>query len=273
MPPLTILTYVRLPSTPWPLPSSLRYAGTNTPSPQSLTQGLAIIPLIRYQALGPLLGTASCPWHLHLLQDTLSQSYLRLLSTFHHGRQGDTLAIGDYHQLAPFASTGQSHGFSPLLAGTKVPSKKARLHSTLPCSSKRLRKVRHIFSHTPWLCHSLRRLWQVESLPYSLGRSHHLAPVRSTHRMPFKVRLSSALGLPFFLVGGRRGAIRAHWLSVKSPAMAVLPSCIFSHSLKHLPTYLPLWPIPNLRTFGIASKVEIFKDSATTRDRFTSAVD
>jgi|GEM_PF-2974014 len=37
---------------------------------------------------------------------------------------------------------------------------------------------------TPCSCHSFKRLWQVESLPYRSGMSFQGAPVRITQRMP-----------------------------------------------------------------------------------------
>ncbi len=132
-------------------------------------------------------------------------------------------AIDDHHHLSALAPAGQPHCLAPFLAGTKVASMKACPHSSFPASSKVPGNVVQMRSHTPMCCHSWRRRWQVESLPYRLGMSCHRAPDRSTQRIPLKVRLSSALRRPRLLGGGSRGLRSSHWASAKSPAMVATP--------------------------------------------------
>jgi hypothetical protein len=69
---------------------------------------------------------------------------------------------------------------------------------------------------TPSLSHLLSLLFAVESSPYLLGMSIHLHPVMRTKRMPLTMDLSSALGLPSFARGGRRGPILLHLASSSS---------------------------------------------------------
>ena len=66
----------------------------------------------------------------------------------------------------------------PFLAGTKLPSRKAWLQSSLPCSSRERRTRSHMCSHTPCSSHSCKRRWQVEELPYRSSRSFQRAPDR-----------------------------------------------------------------------------------------------
>jgi hypothetical protein len=91
--------------------------------------------------------------------------------------------------------------------------------SNLPCWSRVPRKVSQMCSHTPWSCHYWRRRWQVDRLPYSLGRSFQRAPKRDTQRMPLRVLRSSARGRPRFLWLGSSGAVKSHWPSRRSPSI------------------------------------------------------
>ena len=78
-------------------------------------------------------------------------------------------------------------------------------------------------SQTPWSCHSWSRRWQVERLPYFGGQSFQRAPECSTQRMPFKVRRSSARGLPLLLCCGSSGAISFHCSSPNSSSITPTP--------------------------------------------------
>jgi hypothetical protein len=73
---------------------------------------------------------------------------------------------------------------SPFLAGTKLPSRNAWLQSSLPSWSSVPRKVSQVRSHTPCSCHSWRRRWQVDRLPYFGGKSFQRAPERSIQTCP-----------------------------------------------------------------------------------------
>src|SRR5918992_1385155 len=65
---------------------------------------------------------------------------------------------------------------------------------------------------------------EVDRLPYFGGRSFQQALERSTHRIPSRVRRSSALGLPLRLCCGSSGAISPHCLSPNSSSFTSNPS-------------------------------------------------
>jgi hypothetical protein len=125
---------------------------------------------------------------------------------------------------AAFALPAVGDILAPFLAGTKLPSRKVCLQSNLAWASRVLRNFNRMPSHTPWSCHSWSRLWQVDRLPYFGGRSFQRAPERSTHRIPSRVRRSSALGLPLRLCCGSSGAISPHCLSPNSSSFTSNPS-------------------------------------------------
>ena len=209
--------------------SSFRDARPNTPTTEPLLEPSAVIAFVRHQGPGSFLGAPTPPGYPNAIQGRLCQLHLGFLSAGYQGRQGCSSSIGHHHHPGAFPTAGEAYRLAPFLAGTKVPSRKARLQSILPrkdCSFRVERKVVHMRSHTPCACHSCRRLWQVESLPYSLGRSCQHAPERSTQRIPLRVRRSSARLRPRPLGGGSRGATSFHWASVKFPAMAEPPSAV-----------------------------------------------
>jgi hypothetical protein len=100
--------------------------------------------------------------------------------------QRKTLAVDHHHPLRPFAPPRLPDRVAPFFAGAKLPSAKASLQSNWPLSSRSARKARQAFNHTPCSSHRLSRRQQVEGLGYWLGRSHHGAPVRNTHKIPSK---------------------------------------------------------------------------------------
>ena len=198
-------------------------AGADASTAKSTAQTLTVIAFVGHQYSGAFLRTPTGARHSNPIQNRLCQLHFSPLGTLHQGPQWDSGAVDDHHHLGALALAGQTYCLAPFLAGTKVASTKACLQSSFPTSSKVPRSVVQMRSHTPMPCHSWRRRWQVESLPYRLGMSCHRAPDRSTQTIPLRVRRSSALRRPRLLGGGSRGLISSHWASAKSPAMVATP--------------------------------------------------
>ena len=197
--------------------------GTDASSAKSTAQTLTVIAFVGHQYSGAFLRTPTGARHSNPIQNRLCQMHFSSLGAVQQGSQWDSGAVDDHHHLGAFAPAGQTYCLAPFLAGTKVASMKAWLQSSFPASSKVPRKLVQMRPHTPMPCHSWRRRWQVESLPYFRGRSCHRAPERSTHKMPLRVRLSSALGRPRLLGLGSSGLMSSHWTFAKSPVMAATP--------------------------------------------------
>jgi len=106
------------------------------------------------------------------------------------------------------------------LAGAKLPSMKDSRASRRP----RIRRSSASSSRTPRIIpdrtHCWNRRWQVWQEGYRSGRSDQGAPVRSTHRMPFKTDRRGFHGRPrpsLRTVGsGMRTPRISHCLSVRS---------------------------------------------------------
>jgi len=131
------------------------------------------------------------------------------------------------HPLPPSPSSpspplGDACRRSPFFAGTKLPSRKARLHSRLPCSSRVASSARQIRSQVPSRSHwrSLRQ--QVAGKAYSRETSSQRQPVRSTYKIPLRTLRPPAHGRPRpQRVGGSKGRIRSHCSSVSSVSIIV----------------------------------------------------
>ena len=131
--------------------------------------------------------------------------------------QRKTLTLHQYHALCTFPALGRSDVRAPFFAEAKVPSMNAVSHWSRPRASSSVRNARQMRSHVPSSSQRLSRRQHVAGLGYSLGRSHHRAPVFSTHRMPsITARLPIQGRPPRRLRGsrGRCGSILAHCASV-----------------------------------------------------------
>jgi hypothetical protein len=60
---------------------------------------------------------------------------------------GQPVAIHHCHDFRAFADLHLAYAIAPFLAGTKLPSRKACAHASLPWASSWLRQVRQIRSH------------------------------------------------------------------------------------------------------------------------------
>ena len=196
-------------------PREVRNRRLDAPASEPGAKLPAVIGFVSHQLPGAGFGSAASLRHIYGSQRRLRKLYLVRRRALKQEADGNAAALGDKHQFRAFAALGLTDGYSPLLAGTKLPSRKACAHSNLPCASKLESTARHKFSQTPASSHSLSRRHAVVGEPSSLGKSFQRQPVRRTNRMASNVRRSSARGRPIVFWGGRSGAIRSHWSSVK----------------------------------------------------------
>ena len=207
----------------------------NTSFLESLAQRVRISRPIVDQTFGilprpPFAGS----WNRHAIQRRFNQR------DFVRGRRGklnsqrNTLAACHHHPLCTFSAFGFSDAVPPFFAGAKLPSAKHSSQLMRPCSSSSPRNFRQIESQTSCSSQSRRRLQQVLGEGYCAGRSFHLAPLRSTQRMPSKQRRSSTRERPPFadgLILGSNASIFRHCLSVSSESCRAIKGLL---SLKGL---------------------------------------
>jgi len=201
--------------------------GDPTPSQRS-SEGGTGKTFVGHHPTGTLTRTPASLRHPHRIHQGVGGLVLPLLRRMQRHRQRQAVAIADYPQpraVAPPAPPGSS---TPFLAGTKLPSRNACAHSSLPCASNCPNNVCQIRSHVPSASHCCNRRQQVAYAPYARGRSAQAHPVLSTYRMPLSVCRSLARGLPrprrrF----GSSGSITAHWSSVNS--CLLIPLFYFFH--------------------------------------------
>src|SRR5918992_1261597 len=205
------------------LPLPLRYGGLNPSSAQLPPEISAVVALVGGQAGWALAGSALRPRHSYLVYHRKSHGNLGHIGRGHQKSQGQPITFRHQVDGAAFAFPAIGDILAPFLPGTKLPSRKARLQSSLAWASRVLRNFSRMPSQTPWSCHSWSRRWQVDRLPYFGGRSFQRAPERSTHRMPFNVRRSSARGLPRPVGFGSSGAISTHCSSPNSSSITPTP--------------------------------------------------
>src|SRR5918998_1156069 len=137
----------------------------NSSPPQALSQRAAVVPFVCHHFLGTGARSPLGPGYFHPSQSSLRQLHLCWLGAGHQPTNGYSLILP--HQLAPLATTGQPYFLTPFLAGTKLPSKKARLQFSLPCLSRVLRKALQILSQMPSICHWSNLRQQVTGAPQS----------------------------------------------------------------------------------------------------------
>src|SRR5919106_4420905 len=183
-------------------PFSAGYGRLNVPSAQLVSKFSTVIALVSSQAGGTLLRASLRSWHSDLVHHLQPYGNFQDMGRTHQKSQGQPITLSQQMDGASLTLPAIGAILSPFWAGTKLPSRKAWLQSSFSWAARALKNFNQIPSHTPWCCHSWRRRWQVEEAPYRLGRSRHLAPERSTQRMPLMVRRSSALGRPRFLASG-----------------------------------------------------------------------
>ena len=152
-------------------PMLLRNRGTNPSSSQFPPELCAVVALVSSQRVRSLLRPASSTRDANPVHHTQSHCHLGYAGTGHIEGQRQSLSLHHHVDRAPLNLPSVVDVLSPFLAGTKLPSRNAWLQSSLLCSSRVLRTLSHMCSHTPCSPHACKRRWQVEELPYRSGRS------------------------------------------------------------------------------------------------------
>ena len=155
-----------------------------------------------------------------LVQGLFYQFHFMRRSTSNGYGERKTSAICHCHELCTFAPLGFSHPSAPFLAMTKLPSMKHSVRSKPPRSFTSFTRARKTSSNTSFSTHSWNRRWQVWYGGYRFGMSCQGAPVRKTHKIPFRIARSSTLGRPLPSARrstfGSKGSTTAHCSSLRS---------------------------------------------------------
>lgn len=189
---------------------------------QSITQRIGIIGTIR-DKMAPMLLRQR-----RFVQCRLDQLRLVRGRACHVHSERKTLAARHHHKLCTFSTFGFTHAEAPFFAGQKVPSAKMFIQWSWPCSSSSWIRAIQVRSQTSCSSQSRSRRQHVLGEGKRSGKSFHLAPLRSTQRMPSKHSRLPAGGRPPLaerLGCGSNGSIFFHCSSVmiSSLAMAGIP--------------------------------------------------
>src|ERR671917_573929 len=201
----------------------LRYGWLNPSSVKLPSEVGTVVTFVSGQAAWALARSALRSRHLDPIYNFKPYGDFGYIGGGNHESQGQPITFRHQVYGAPFTFPAVGDIFTPFLPGTKLPSRKASFQSNLAWASKVLRNFSRMPSQTPWSCHSWSRRWQVDRLPYLGGKSFQRAPDLSTHRIPFRVRRSSARGLPLLLGFGSSGAISSHCWSPNSSSITPAP--------------------------------------------------
>jgi hypothetical protein len=187
--------------------------------PQTLASRIAVVCFVSDYSLrsGPWPSGPSF-WDSDLSNNLIKESDLRRRGTVGMASERNTLAIDQYQALRSLSPLGFPDSRAPFFAGKKLASTNTSSQSNIPSWSNSERKARHMSFRTSASYHSLRRRQQVEGFGYRSGRSFHLAPVLSTHRIPSNTKRSFVLGRPPFRPTdffGMRGSILFHCSSLR----------------------------------------------------------
>jgi hypothetical protein len=167
-------------------------------SGQTRPQGIAVIPSIGNQPVGPLARASGLAGASDRdgVERPLEQRDLRRGRRVQVCSQRSTRAIDQNHPLRTLPAFRLADFGSPFLAGTKLPSAKHSSHRIFCWSLSWAKKARHSLSSTPVSSQCLSRRQQVTGLPYRRGSSLHWEPVQRIQRMPSKHWRSSTRGRP-----------------------------------------------------------------------------
>jgi hypothetical protein len=202
-----------------PVVASMRRQQIDTPFPESLAQGIAVVRFVSDYSFGPSPRSARPRFgDFDLLEGLFGEPDLCWRSRVGMASQRKTLAIDHHHALCSLSPFGLSDRWTPFFAGKKLASMNDSSQSRTPLASNSERKALHISLRTSASYHCFRRRQHVEGCGYLSGRSFHRAPVLSIQRIPSKTKRSSALGRPPFGRGGglgMRGWIFFHCSSVR----------------------------------------------------------
>lgn len=187
---------------------------------QPHAQGVAVGRLVVDQPLRPAMQDA-------FGQQRLDQADLRRTRAVDLRREGQSAAIGQEHELGAFTTLGLTDAVAPFFAAANVPSAKVSCQFTCPRPSSLRSERAQAFSKVPSSLHSFSRRQQVGYEGKVFGKSFHLAPVLSTHRIPSRQGRGGTRGRPPAAVGGSQGnrsSITAHCSSESCGFVAVFGS-------------------------------------------------
>ena len=192
----------------------------NASLPQSLAQGIGVVPAVRDYAFRFLPWAALGPGDADFRECVFRKRNFCRRGTFQPNSQRNTFTVCQYHPLRSLAPLGFTDGGAPFLAGAKLPSRKVSSQRSSPFSSKPPSSARQASSQMSSSCHCCSRRQQVEGEGNASGRNRHAAPVCRIHRMPSKQARFAARGRPRLserrLGFGNRGSISSHCSSVNS---------------------------------------------------------
>jgi len=197
---------------------AIRHNQLDAASSQPPAQRVAVIAAIGDDPPGPHpRPSAPAAGHAHGGQRRLGQGHLVRRGRGEQNSQRYTLAIGQYHGFRALAALRFTDREAPFFAGKNVASRKVSSQRKRPRASKVPSRARQACSQTPRSSQRRSRRQQVAGLGYCGGKSRHLAPLRSTHRMPSIHARLSAAGRPRRPVrpdSGNKFPIAAHCRSV-----------------------------------------------------------
>lgn len=147
------------------------------------------------------------------------QSYFVRAGACRVGSSGESLCVGENHDLRALAAFGLPDLVAPFFAGEKVPSAIASSWFIRPSRSSSRTNRAQAFFQTPLSVHSLCRRQQVVAEGNRSGMSDHRAPLRRIQMMPSTQGRAAAGGRPPFGPTARSGnkfEIKDHCSSVSS---------------------------------------------------------
>jgi hypothetical protein len=170
----------------------------NPSTGQSSPQGIAVIPPIGDQPLGPLARPPRLPGPPDgdRVERRFEEGNLRWGSRLQVCSQRSTRAIDQNHPLCALAPLSLPDLGPPFLAGMKEPSAKHSSQRSFSWSLSWAKNARQSFKSTLVSSHCFSRRQHVLGLPYLRGNSLHWAPVQRIHRMPSRQRRSATRGRP-----------------------------------------------------------------------------
>jgi hypothetical protein len=164
-----------------------RDGGLDAPAAQSLAKVTAVVGFIRHQLFrvgprpAPSLGDAN------RRQRGICQSELMALGAVPVQANRHAMTISHDHHYTALADLRFTDPKPPFFAGTKLPSRKACVPSSLPRASSWLNSVRQLCAHVPSAAQRRKRRQHVAGEPYAWGTSSQVQQVLSTKRMPLSV--------------------------------------------------------------------------------------
>jgi hypothetical protein len=154
---------------------------------QSLAKVLAVVGFVRHQLLRACTRSALFLRDTHGRQGGIRQLALVGLGTVYVQANRQAMTISHDHHFTALTDLRFADPRSPFFAGTKLPSRKARVHSSLPWASSWLNSTRQICSHVPSAAQWRKRRQHVAGEPHARGTSSRVQPVFITKRMPLSV--------------------------------------------------------------------------------------